>query len=167
MTGLAARAGWVSAVVVPPTVGVAVWRQSTVHHPVAAVAVGVAYEAAVVAVGFAAGVAGDLAGRWRARLVDALDRALRRRVSRFGPRYRGWVLAGLRFIDLKGLATVGPFTPELDAVFVDVSLAPRPPHQVQAGLLAELPPGVTERRSMAEAAPPRPGVPGAGFAVSA
>ena len=116
----------------------------------AAVIVGIAYETVVGAAGFAAGVAGDLAARWRARLVDGLDRALRRRVSRFGGRYRDFVLAGVRFIDLKGLATVGPFTPELDEVFVDVSLTPRPPHQVQAGLLADLPPDVTERRSLAE-----------------
>ena len=65
-------------------------------------------------------------------------------------RYRGFVLAGLRFIDLKGLATVGPFTPKLDEVFVDVSLASRPPHLVQAGLLADLPADVNERRALRE-----------------
>ena len=150
MVGLAARAGWMSAFIIPPAVGVTVWRQSAVHHPVAAVVAVVAYETVVGAGRFAAGVAGDLAARWRARLVDGLDRALRRRVSRFGSRYRDFVLAGVRFIDLKGLATVGPFTPELDEMFVDVSLAPRPPHQVQAGLLADSPPDVTERRSLAE-----------------
>jgi hypothetical protein len=127
-----------------------VWWQPVGHHPVAAIAAGVAYEARVGGVGFVAGVAGELAARWRTRLVDGLDRALQRNVSRFGRRYRDWVKAGLRFIDVKGLATVGPFTPELDEVFVDVSLTPRPPHLVPAGLLADPPPGGTERRSLAD-----------------
>ena len=74
----------------------------------------------------------------------------RRWVSRFDRDYRAFVLAGLRFIDQKGLATVGPFTPELDDVYVDVSLAPRPPHLVNEGLLPDLPADVTERRALSE-----------------
>ena len=71
-------------------------------------------------------------------------------ISRFDRDYRDFVLAGLRFIDQKGLATVGPFTPELDAVYVDVSLAHRPPHLVNEGLLPDLPADVTERRALSE-----------------
>ncbi len=62
----------------------------------------------------------------------------------------------MRFIDLKGLATVGYFTPELDDVFVDVSLAFRAPHKVPAGLLTDPldeeigPDAITERHSLAE-----------------
>ncbi len=40
----------------------------------------------------------------------------------------------MRFIDLKGLATVGPFTPELGDVFVDVNLARRAPQIVTEDL---------------------------------
>jgi NACHT domain len=36
-----------------------------------------------------------------------------------------------------GLSTVGPYTPELDEVFVDLSVVPRPPHQVASGLLVD------------------------------
>lgn len=36
------------------------------------------------------------------------------------------------------MATIGPFTPELDEVFVDVSLVSRSPHQIQPGVLSEL-----------------------------
>jgi predicted NACHT family NTPase len=76
--------------------------------------------------------------------------ALRRSISQFDRDYRALVLASLRFIDQKGLATVGPFTPELDDVYVDVSLAPRPPHLVNEGLLPDLPADVTERRALSE-----------------
>jgi hypothetical protein len=40
-------------------------------------------------------------------------------------------------MDHKGLATLGPFTPELDAVFVNVSLVPRPPQEIGQGLLPD------------------------------
>ena len=51
----------------------------------------------------------------------------------------------LRFIDVKGLATVGFYTPELDDVFVDVSLAYRAPHQIGESLLAQPPAEVASR----------------------
>ena len=62
----------------------------------------------------------------------------------------------MRFIDLKGLATVGYFTPELEDVFVDVSLAFRAPHKVPAGLLSDPsdeeigPDAIIERHSLTE-----------------
>ncbi len=90
----------------------------------------------------------ELLKRWRDRVVDHLDTALRRRISRFDRRYREFVCSGVRFIDLKGLATVGFYTPELDEVFVDVSVAYRAPHQVPDGVLTRLPADVTERRSL-------------------
>ena len=146
--GWPARAGWVAAFLGPPAAAVGVWRQLAVHHAMVAVVLVLAYEAAVAVVGFAGGVTEEVAKRWQMRLADSLDRALQRRVSRFDRRYRAFVLAGLRFIDQKGLATVGPFTPELDDVFIDVSLAPRPPHLVKEGLLDGLPAEVTERKAL-------------------
>lgn len=92
----------------------------------------------------------DLWTRWRSRLVDRIDLSLRRRTTRFGQRYREHLLASLRFIDLKGLATVGFYTPELDEVFVDVTLAYRPPHLVKSDVLSEVPADVTDRHSIDE-----------------
>ncbi len=92
----------------------------------------------------------ELWKRWRLRIVDHLDVALRRKVSRFDRRYREFMLSSLRFIDIKGLATVGHFTPELDAVFVDVSLAYRAPQEIPEGLLAHISADVTDRHSITE-----------------
>jgi hypothetical protein len=144
------RAGWLVAFLAPPVAALTVWRSTTAHHPVTTVLLGAAYEFMVAVTRFVAGVTTDLASRWRERLVDSIDLALRRRVSRFGRKYREFVLGGLRFIDLKGLATVGPFTPELAEVFVDVSLTLRPPHLVKAGMLADLPVEIGERRTLGE-----------------
>lgn len=58
------------------------------------------------------------------------------RISRFEQRYRRFVQGGnTRLVDTKGLVTVGPHTPELDDVFVDVSLVRRPPQDVPTGPL--------------------------------
>lgn len=142
--GTSARVGWPAAiawlatVVAPPTVAGGIWRQFVSGHVFAALAIGVVYEVAVAIVGFFAVIARDVSSRWQQRLADALDLALRRSFSGFEKRYREFLLVGLRFIDLKGLATIGPFTPELDEVFVDVSLVSRSPHLIQPGVLSEL-----------------------------
>ena len=147
-----ARAVWLAAFFGPPAVAAALWRHAAGHHLALGVVLCVTYEAILAVARFAGGVTGDLKARWQKRVADAVDLALQRRISRFDQKYRVFVLAGLRFIDQKGLATVGPFTPELNDVFVDVSLAHRPPHQVKEGLglLPDLEADVTERRALNE-----------------
>ncbi|HEV8563022.1 MAG TPA: NACHT domain-containing protein [Actinophytocola sp.] len=86
--------------------------------------------------------------RWRAEIVDIIDRAVHRKVTRFGRQYREYMLGSLRRIDVKGLATIGFYTPELDEVFVDVSLAYRAPHQIPEGVLTQTPAEVTDRHSL-------------------
>jgi hypothetical protein len=113
-------------------------------HPVLSVLGLAGYEVLL----FAGEIGQELRARWRTRLVERGDRWLVRRLSLFPRRYRDFVLGSLRFIDLKGLATIGFHTPELDEVFVDVSLAFRPAHDVSEGLLADLPVDVTDRHSL-------------------
>lgn len=129
---------WLATIVAPPAVAGGVWRQFVSGHVFFAIAIGVVYEVAVATVGFFAVIARDVSSRWQKRLAERLDLALRRKFSGFEERYREFLLAGLRFVDLKGLATIGPFTPELDEVFVDVSLVSRSPHLIQPGVLSEL-----------------------------
>ncbi|WP_240197026.1 NACHT domain-containing protein [Nonomuraea lactucae] len=71
-----------------------------------------------------------------------------RRVVPSGWRYRRSLLSSLRFIDLKGLATIGFHTPRLDDVYVDVSLAYGTPDQISQGVLACPPSGTAERHSI-------------------
>ena len=79
-----------------------------------------------------------------------LDRRFGRAFSRFDRRYRDLVAGGLRFIDLKGLATVGFYTPELDEVYVDLSLTPSPPHDVPQGVLSDAPAPDLTRRTLSD-----------------
>jgi predicted NACHT family NTPase len=92
----------------------------------------------------------ELWRRWREKITNRLERAIDAKISRYHRRYREYILASLRFINSKGLATVGPNTPELDAVFVDVSLDYRAPHQVPETLLADVPAEGMQRHSITD-----------------
>jgi hypothetical protein len=135
-------------VIAPPALAGGVWSQFVAHHALLALGYFVAYETAVAIVGFVAVIVREISFRWQGRLTENLDLAIRRRVSRFDDHYREFLLAGLRFVDLKGLATIGPFTPELDEVFVDVSLVFRPPHLISQGVLGDQ--ADTGRRPLSE-----------------
>ncbi|MFC5290950.1 NACHT domain-containing protein [Actinokineospora guangxiensis] len=85
--------------------------------------------------GAAAATGGALWKRSQARLVDRLDKRIGTWFTTFDRRYRAHVMASLRFVDLKGLATVGFANPELDEVYVDVGLEPKAPHLVEGGVV--------------------------------
>jgi hypothetical protein len=139
------RVGWLIALLGPPS-GVAAFASGWIRNdPILAGLVLVGYAILVGMIGFFAGVASKVGERWKDRLVDVADRTFWRLFSRFARRYRSLMLSSLRFIDLKGLATIGAYTPELDEVFVELFLVPRGPHQVSAGLLADVPPEAADR----------------------
>ena len=144
------RIGWLLAALGAPAVIGGAGRQLVAKHPVSAALLLLGYWIVLATVKFAGAVGNDLAQRWRDRLVERIDRASVRRLSGFGKRYAEYVLGSLRFIDQKGLPTVGFYTPELDEVFVDVSLARRSPHEASADPLADLPADVTERLSISD-----------------
>src|SRR5271165_1407376 len=137
-TRSAGAVGWLVALVVPPVMAGGLGQQFIAHHAALAVVIGGAYEAVIAVGAFFGVIARNVSSRWQARLTDRIDLFLQRKSPHFEHRYRQFVLDGLRFTDTKGLATVGPFTPEHDAVFVDVSLVPRPPQQIKPGILPEL-----------------------------
>jgi hypothetical protein len=136
-----ARIGWFVAAVAPPLVGF--WQHIAAGHPVVAGVAVVVYEGVL-------GVGGAVATRWRDRLVDRVDNALGRRFSSFDRRYREFVSGSLRYIDVKGLATIGFYTPELDEVFVDVRVAPSPPSDVSASVLSDEPANGFARRMLSD-----------------
>ncbi|MDW6062868.1 NACHT domain-containing protein [Streptomyces sp. FXJ1.4098] len=156
---LLTKVGLAAASVGPPAVVGAKFWSSVAAHPVVALFLFLAYEAALAAIAFAAKVYGKVADRWVDRAADAVDRRLKWRISRFERDHRAYVLRHHRFIDLKGLATRGDYTPGLEEVFVDVSLVPRPTHEASqeslAGPVPGPPPGGTDggipvRRSIRE-----------------
>ncbi|GIE95342.1 TIR domain-containing protein [Paractinoplanes rishiriensis] len=68
---------------------------------------------------------------------------------RYATAYRKRMLSRTRIPSAApSLPTVGSAVPDLDAVFVDVSLVPRPQHDVRGGLLDDAPATVTDRHSI-------------------
>ena len=124
------RPGWAlawlaAAVGVPSAVAALKW-QAVAKHPVLSTVI-------LVLVTVLIGATGLIREVWRAkyndRVVEWISAGLDRRISRFGVRYREYLLSDLRFIDLKGL--VGRhYDPDLSDVYVDVALQPRDPGKV-------------------------------------
>ncbi|MFI7545174.1 sugar transferase [Actinoplanes sp. NPDC049599] len=100
----------------------------------------VLYEITLVTFGFVATVWRDLSHRWAARLADATDAWLRRRMSRFSNAYVRYVRAATRYLDLKGLSHA-EYSLEMRDVLVRLALVPRLVHEVSAD-----PVGASDRR---------------------
>ncbi|MDX3752180.1 NACHT domain-containing protein [Streptomyces sp. AK08-02] len=142
--------GLITAIVIPPSVAAGLWRTLMLDHPVVTVLLMLAYEAVVAFVVFAGKIVEQLAKRWQQRIVENMDQALGLRFSRFPGRYRAALLGNLRYVDLKGLETIGFYTPELDEVFIQVSLAYQAPDGAETSVIAHLPQDVTGRHALGD-----------------
>jgi hypothetical protein len=152
---LARPAAVILAIAAPVALAVYRWTWVTNHQLISGV-LGAAYAVALIIANFFGQVWLSLRAKWAERLSNKIDSAATRRVSGFEKRYSQFVRQAHRFVDQKGLATLGERTPELDDVFVDVSLAARSPHQVSGAVLSEPPQYVTDRRSIWEFIKNRP-----------
>jgi hypothetical protein len=144
------KLAWLVTLLLPPSAVAAVAHHFVRAHPVIAVFSITAYWAAVTVGRFAAGMARDLIQRRRASWLEGADRALGIRLTRFKGKYLDHLARSLQKIDQKGLSTPGFYTPDLDDVFIDVSLAARAPNQIRADLLADTAPEPAERRSIGD-----------------
>ncbi|WP_164842388.1 NACHT domain-containing protein [Actinoplanes solisilvae] len=91
----------------------------------------------------------EIASRRFDSVSAAADGILGRSISRYHHHYRAWVVRRNRYPQSsRPLPTTGAVSPELDDIFVDVSVVPRPTHLVTSGLLDDAPTGVTDRQSI-------------------
>ncbi|WP_019813623.1 NACHT domain-containing protein [Saccharomonospora saliphila] len=145
---MAGRIFWITAgtlllaVVLAVTMG---WWPAGVESIVA-----VAVSLLALCYGLARSLAKNLWQRWQERLTERIDTAVLRMTSRFDRHYREFVLNSVRFVDLKGLTTIGFHTPEIEEVFVDVTLTRRAASRVEEGLVAPLPARIERRHSLGE-----------------
>ncbi len=144
------KLGWAAAILGLPGTAAGLWSGWVHEHSVLAVVLLALYEGLLAVFSFARKIGSELLARRRARLIDWLDQSLGRKLARFDRRYREFVLETQRFVDQKGLATIGPYTPQLDEVFVELWLVPRSPHQVMSDPLADVPAELNQRSSLTE-----------------
>ncbi|WP_258903339.1 NACHT domain-containing NTPase [Actinokineospora sp. UTMC 2448] len=69
------------------------------------------------------------------RIVRGLGPRVAALTTGFDERYRQYVLATARYVDVKGLATMGFAAPELDDVYVHVGLGPQSLHKAASALV--------------------------------
>ncbi|MEU0523075.1 NACHT domain-containing protein [Streptomyces niveus] len=133
----------------PLVVGTQLWPKVE-SHPLLAVGLLFAYEAALAVIAFVSAVSKELENRLAKRVADGTERLLLGRLTRYERRYRRYLVARHSAGGIKGLTIQGARNPRLEDVFVDVSLRPSPLHQAQNVTLAdaeqEVPDG--ERRSL-------------------
>ena len=86
------------------------------------------YEAVVLAAVFFGAVLKDVRKRWVGRFADSLDIWLLRQFSGFTRRYLRWIQSMTRYMDVKGLSTLGEYTLEMQDVLVALALVPTPVH---------------------------------------
>ncbi|MCC3764514.1 NACHT domain-containing protein [Glycomyces sp. TRM65418] len=93
------------------------------------------YEVVILLGAIVASVAQQVVRRRIEQVMDVVDLALGRRVSRYARYYRRYVLEREGHINARDLAHTPSHIPELDAVYVDVGLAPGSPSGKAGGLL--------------------------------
>ncbi|MFC3491079.1 NACHT domain-containing protein [Glycomyces rhizosphaerae] len=109
--------------------------QQDLAAPWVAVVLLVLYEVVILLGTIVASVAQKVVRRRVEQVMDVVDLALGRRVSRYARYYRRYVLMRDGHINARDLAHTPSHIPELDAVYVDVGLAPGSPTGRSDGLL--------------------------------
>nr|WP_296076877.1 NACHT domain-containing protein [uncultured Actinoplanes sp.] len=127
---------------------IAFWQSLARDRPVFALALALLWLAAVVAGWLVWQMVAPSARRIMRNGQAAFDSLVDQRLSRYGKVYGQWMMDSRRFLDAKGLATVGTFSPALDEVFVDVGLTERAPRQVPTDLLSSVPADRGHRQSI-------------------
>jgi hypothetical protein len=144
------KLAWLVTLLLPPSAVAALAHGLVRAHPVIAVLSLIAYCVVVTVGRFVVGMARDLVQRRRASWIEGVDRALGIRLTRFKGKYLNHLAQSLHKIDQKGLSTPGFYTPDLDDVYIDVSLAVRAPNQIRGDLLADAASESPERRSITD-----------------
>jgi energy-coupling factor transporter ATP-binding protein EcfA2 len=109
------------------------------QNPWLSLGLAVVYELVVVLTGFGLKVWSKLESRWVDRTADAVDIFLQSLFFRYRRRYLRYLVYACRDFDMKGLTTQGIHSLELQRVFVELSLVPRPPHAASSDPIHELP----------------------------
>ncbi len=115
-------------------------------NPWLALALFVIWEFLVLLVGFVTDVWGKLRDIWVDRTARWIDRWVVAFLSRYRKKYEKHVIYRHRDFDVKGLGTQGPYTLELERVFVELRLHPQAPHRTSADPVPKVPRELQEGR---------------------
>jgi len=118
------------------------------QNPWSALGIGLLLELLLFIVGFVGKVWGELEPRWVDRAADWVDARVSRLSRGYDKRYREYLGYRHRDFDVKGLTTQGVYTLALKEVFVELSIAPRPPHEISADPIQPIPTELRGRKTI-------------------
>jgi hypothetical protein len=121
-----------------PSAGAALLHNSVKHSPRLAALLIILYELLALLSTIAIKIGKPIFDRRTAEISILADRALGRRLTSYGKEYKRKIASAYRYVDSRGLPTVGAFTPQLSEIFIDIALSPRPPHQISAGIIPQV-----------------------------
>jgi hypothetical protein len=84
----------------------------------------IVYEIVIIVGGFMTKVWQRIEGKWADRLADCVDLTMQSLFSGYRRRYLEYLVYQHRTFDVKGLSTQGPFSLELDRVYVELTVDP-------------------------------------------
>lgn len=103
------------------------------------IAATILYEFIVFIGGFFNKIWQRLEGKWTDRIADHIDRVFQTLFSGYRRRYFEYISYHHRFFDVKGLRTQGPYSLDLEKVFVQLSVDPTPAHQITSNPIQSIP----------------------------
>jgi hypothetical protein len=115
-----------------PTFALVTFTHFVTTYPWLALGLGASYEVAIVFIGMVGQVWQKLQLRWVDRLTDWADSRIQGLVSRYRRHYCRYLLYQHRDVDVRGLSTQGIYTLELDQVFVELNIEPKPIHEISS-----------------------------------
>lgn len=130
--GTYVTAGAILAIAVGPPVVAIVRIVPLQERPFLTTVIVVAYEALLWGVAFVRDVSQMMRKQWVRRSADGIDAWILRRTSRYTRHYLAYVTANTRYLDNKGLSTVGEVTLKMDDVLVNLALASKPVHALSS-----------------------------------
>jgi hypothetical protein len=128
-----------------PTATIASLNEWIVKHPIVSISLIVLYEVGLLIVGFLAKVGKALESEWVDRAASWVDKSVRVYFSHYERHYLEQLGLRNRDFDVKGLTTRGSYTLELEQVFVNTSLTPKPLHHLSADPIHTVPPDAMTR----------------------
>jgi hypothetical protein len=113
----------------PPSIAVLKFTQAITQNPWLTASLILLYEAIVVLISIVSGVWQQLKNSWVERIAAAIDSAVQNALSRYYHHYRAYFCYEHRDLDLRGMSIQGEYTLDLEDVFVELRIDPKPIHE--------------------------------------
>ena len=132
----------------PPSLALLKFTQAVTQNPWLAAGLIGLYEMMVLLLGIVSGVWQQLQDSWVKWIAAATDSAVQNALSRYYRHYRAYFCYEPRDLDLRGMSIQGDYTLDVEDVFVELRLDPKPAYAASPDLLRLPEPLRTQRQTI-------------------